>query len=189
MGDIGKEVGGPTDIRYGKLNKVVSAIDVKKTSVNKASGSRFEILCEDMEVMIPENIGQSKVNSGGCSKANGKGILTESTNQKEFQSGRSTKNNQYLDSRVQKKSKVQIPNPNTSETRDDGMQDNASVLRQFHKEVKDFEDMQTGNSSLEPNGNNCDLTNTPCKDSPSIAGERFDLVASKLGEAMAGISE
>ena len=73
---------------------------MKKANVSKVGGSRFEILSEDMDVTISENLGQSNLSSVGGSKAKGKGILVEITNQKEVQSVRYSKNNYDLESRV-----------------------------------------------------------------------------------------
>ena len=87
------------------------------------------------------------------------------------------------------KSKVQLSNSTITEIHDDGMEDSASVLRQFHKEVREFEENYTRNSSIDPNDNNCGLSNPLYKDTSSNVGESFEMVASELGEAMAVISE
>ncbi|KAK3184852.1 hypothetical protein Dsin_032138 [Dipteronia sinensis] len=80
----GKTAGSSADTNFGKTAMVMNTDAAKKVNVNKASGSRFDILSEEGDVMMKKNEGQLNMSSdeivGNGSKTKDVGILSEITN-------------------------------------------------------------------------------------------------------------
>ncbi|KAK2633746.1 hypothetical protein Ddye_028538 [Dipteronia dyeriana] len=80
----GKTTGSSTDTNFGKTTKVMNTDVAKKVNVSKASGFRFDILSEEVDVTMKENKGQFNMSSDEnveCgSKTKDLGILSKITN-------------------------------------------------------------------------------------------------------------
>ncbi|KAK1586713.1 hypothetical protein Q3G72_005371 [Acer saccharum] len=136
----------------------------KSSNTDRVSGSRFDILSEDMDVMMVEGKTQAmKIGEGG-NKVKGKAMLTEITNQKNYQEKKATrlssqgsKKNSKLRVKLVTKvdqmvgtrgdASVSMDSSNTSipaftpisqELEVDNL-DSAQVLRQLHIDVTKFE--------------------------------------------------
>ncbi|KAK1578215.1 hypothetical protein Q3G72_028529 [Acer saccharum] len=166
----------------------VKTVNSSKTSrgtisnAMKSSGSRFDILSEETDVVMTEGGGKSSNKKAGNNKFKVKAVLAEEA-----------KHVLYFDPMEELHRDVNLSlepfgmvndnhfssTPSVSEAKD---LDNAAVLRQLHKDVTNFEgqvDAMNGVSVCL----NMEISNVP---SPS--GDRFDTVASELEKAIAVIS-
>ncbi|KAK1577196.1 hypothetical protein Q3G72_019730 [Acer saccharum] len=197
----------------GKAHHMKNVIKTSNQSPGKppasvSSGSRFEVLSEEVDVpMVDSGVQSSKIYVEGVKKK-GKAVLTEITNH-------NSSHNKYVPKILSQKSKLPakkvsrqgtvaggcegnrrnadfymvsvgpdsiIPIPNQVPCDPDPEEmDSSAVLRDLHKEVSDFKGMlvdKVGAGDCATNVKNSDLT-----------GVNFDVVASNLEELMAAITE
>ncbi|KAK1580953.1 hypothetical protein Q3G72_001633 [Acer saccharum] len=197
----------------GKLVHDRGGVQARNLNVNKShiastsSGSRFDVLGEEVDVAMADDIGQVSGPSEAGGKTNDKVVLTDVTNQgfsKTIATPRlSTHNSKKVVKKGKKPSLVVGPmeanqkgvdfykksfvldkvnssvSSNQGESDFEGL-DNASVLRQLHSDVNNFD----GNSAATRGAGD---GSSSVDNGPNI--DSFDRVASQLGEAMAAISE
>ncbi|KAK1566974.1 hypothetical protein Q3G72_006806 [Acer saccharum] len=188
--------GGFTEVRSGKKSYFtnMSAKSMDGT-LNLTSGSRFDILSQDMDTSMNEGIATKDLN------AKGKFVLADITNlgSQSVKSGKWLKKNSRKGSTGDKmnskvvnyqgtagcskgiklvKGNFQDQKATDQETSMEG-QDSASVLRHFHKEVSEFRDK---GSEI---GDGC--VKQDIADMHIVSN--FEVVASDLTEAMAVVTE
>ncbi|KAK1560932.1 hypothetical protein Q3G72_032474 [Acer saccharum] len=197
----------------GKIVHDRGGVQARNLNVNKShiastsSGSRFDILGEEVDVTMADDIGQVSGPSEAGGKTNDKAVLIDVTNHsisKTIAPPRlSTHNSKKVVKKGKKHSLVVGPmednrkgvdfykksfgldkvNSSVSSNQcelDFEVLDNAAVLRQLHSDVNNFD----GNSAATRGAGDgsSSVDNGPTIDS-------FDQVASQLGEAMAVILE
>ncbi|KAK3198306.1 hypothetical protein Dsin_021721 [Dipteronia sinensis] len=217
-GAASKSTGVRAGNRQGRDSKVVNPDILRKANVSKVGGFRFEILSKEMDVMMNENLGQSKMSSEEGSKTKDQGILAEITNQAEEHGEKVFKTSYSSENRSRKKitnkkitkttdkgghlkvGSISLRNPRGkgkkktslsthSKNLEDNILDSASVLRQFHKDVSEFKTKYSRGASTDPSTSKCELSNPVNKNISSDDSDNFETVASDLVEAMAVISE
>ncbi|KAK3195831.1 hypothetical protein Dsin_027141 [Dipteronia sinensis] len=181
------------------------------SNMNRPSGSRFDVLNEELDMMMAEGEDTGNNKTAGGRQHKGKAVLTKITNQKNFQGKKATKvpphgskktptNGGKLVTKIGQMAESRgnaIPckgitgSKNISHSPKSASQDvvvedldNGNVLRQLYSEVTDFE----ANTSMHKEVGAC-LNQSNLSVSTSHLINSFDVVAFELGEAMEVISE
>ncbi|KAK1554536.1 hypothetical protein Q3G72_013675 [Acer saccharum] len=174
-------------------------------TVANTSGSRFDILKDDVDVTMMDSGGQTSCKSAAEGKKVDKVVLIDITNQTSTNKAAAKTSSQTI-KKLNKKGKKAVPvilpqcdirrgveyykksfgldiesavvTPNPCEL-DPKELDNADVLRQLHRDVSNFESGVSSSSVVGDGPSN----------STVLTVDSFDQVASTLEGAMAGISE
>ncbi|KAK0607308.1 hypothetical protein LWI29_012934 [Acer saccharum] len=198
----GESLKAKSGLKNGMLAKSVNS--GKGNMVNKVSGSRFEILSEDADVMITDVEVQAKAKGSGSTNNKGKAVLSEITNLKHNQYVKISRNpsqgNKKLTTKgvkmaTKSSDRYKVteligtnhittdvlpatnPNPKPLETVEHGNVE-VEVIEQLHIEAMDINALPVEESNQrDSNKSALHLDST------------FDVVASELQEVMAGISE